>query len=71
MLPDVAGYGVYLHTLSLSVAWHRPMTVAVGSEYGSLMILLAAASLRSGSPEALRLQRAHGRSAGTSEGSPF
>ena len=31
MMPDVAGYGVYLHTLSLSVAWDRLTTVAVGS----------------------------------------
>ncbi len=31
MLPDVAGYGVYLHTLSLSVAWHWPRTLTVGS----------------------------------------
>jgi hypothetical protein len=31
MPPDVAEYGIYLHTLSLSVAWHRPMTVPVGS----------------------------------------
>jgi len=31
MMPAVAGHGVYLHTLSLSVAWHRPMTLAVGS----------------------------------------
>ncbi len=31
MLPDVAGYGVYLHTLSLSVALGRLTTVPVGS----------------------------------------
>jgi hypothetical protein len=30
-MPDVAGYGVYLLTLSLSVAWDRLTRVPVGS----------------------------------------
>src|SRR5450755_1053017 len=54
MMPAVARYGVYLHILWLSVAWYWLMTVAVGSLYGSLMILLLAVRLRSSAAKASR-----------------